>query len=142
MCIELQIQLIRHREGSVGIAKLLHTLFSDNYRIALLIAGNSGCPGGNFGKNLGSDFIKNLGSDFIKNLGEISREQHQLQEESVIQQWLENEQKISYVSGGDILNHTIRGQWGLFDLDLDASNTEYDTIQEINYKIATVPKTV
>ena len=128
LCKQLQIQLIRHREGSVGIAKLLHTLFLDNYRIALLIAGNSGCPGGNFGKNLGSNFIKNS--------GEISRGQHPLQEESVIQQWLENEQKMSRVSGGDILNHTIRGQWGLFDLDLDASNTDYNTIQGINYKNA------
>ena len=118
-----------HFEGSVGIAKDIYQQNPEK-KIGLLIAGNSGSPGGMYCKLLGSDFTRISKLDLTK--------KESLQEEGTVKAWLTEEYKYfaERFQPEFILNHTIRGQWGLFDLDEDAEKSDFRTLQNIDYTMA------
>jgi hypothetical protein len=121
-------------EGSIGVVKSLYET-SPGVKIGLLIAGNSGSPGGMGGKLFGSDYTARYPILNLHRPGD-------LQEESTIYNWLKQETQIlgKRFSPEILLNHSIRGQWGLTDLDQDAKVDDYNTLQGINYTRANPSK--
>ena len=121
-------------EGSIGVAKALYDVIKDA-KIGLLIAGNSGSPGGMA--------CKLFGSDYTAPYPELELDRPQkLQEESIIYHWLKEETSIlgNRFLPQKLLNHSIRGQWGLVDLDEDAKVDDYETLQGIDYTDASPNK--
>ena len=136
-------------EGSVGVLKFLQK--NPEIKCGMLVAGNSGVPGGMHGRNFdrGWDFNAEIGNE------------HQVgQEESIVASWLKWESKAKSVSARFIFNHTIRGKWGMSIVSkakwrmlppneiLEQSREDYnmmkytndekhETLQGIDYRTAT-----
>ena len=120
--IKLDVKEIKYENGSVGYSTLIKRNLPDA-RIGVMIAGNSGRPGGAIGHGL--DIIPRIDHDLIRQgvNGLIKT-----QEESIVSVWFKGEFDVEKEQEKLFLS-TICGLWGQ-----ETNESGDETIQNVNYR--------
>ena len=121
------IKVIQESGGSTNIAIKLKEEFP-NSSIGIVVAGNSGRPGGACGH------MNSKGYGYVDSLGH-----HNTQEEDVVSNWLLTHKQIEGTPPNTLFKNTIGGEkrWGMVHPDWRSNEKEaFDTIQKKRYKNA------
>lgn len=116
------VEVIVERSGTTTVAHKIHTDHPD-WRIGVMVAGNSGRPGGACGWFNGRD---ECGVEKV-------HEGHCTQEEDVISNWFMTTKNNRGVGYDELYAATICGQWGM----KEPLETSMDTVQGVDYTAAT-----
>lgn len=122
-----KIKIINESGGSTNIAIRLKEKFPDS-SIGIVVAGNSGRPGGACGH------MNSKGYAYVDSLGH-----HKTQEEDVVSNWLLTHKHIEGTSPNTLFKNTIGGEkrWGMVHPDWRNNKKEvFYTIQEKHYRNA------
>jgi hypothetical protein len=114
-----------HPYGTVGYAVQLGSSLGPRHKIGVMVAANSGRPGGSIGKSL--EEIPTIEHDDVKRgfNGDLKT-----QEESVVSEWLYGECKGDRECGERLFRSTICGLWG------QRARQVTQTIQNVEYTSA------
>jgi len=115
------VEIIVEEAGTTNIAHNIH-LDDPNLRIGVMIAGNSGRPGGACGLFDGND---KCGVHKV-------REGHKTQEEDILSNWFMTTKNNAHVGYEELYAATICGQWGM----REPLGSGVDTLQGVDYTAA------